>query len=49
MQYNFEFRGNVNNSYGFETNLGIVYEVKFKPSSYLLGNNTAALDNNENK
>jgi hypothetical protein len=33
--YDFFFLGGTNNSYGFETNLGIVYEIKFKPSPYL--------------
>lgn len=37
MYYDFEFRGTVDNKYGFETELGIVYEVKFRPSNYLLG------------
>lgn len=33
--YNFVFRGGYNNSYTFDTNYQITYEVKFKPSSYL--------------
>jgi len=33
--YNFIFRGGHNNSYTFDTNYQITYEVKFKPSSYL--------------
>ena len=49
MRYPFFFDGGENNVYAFETDLGISYEVKFRPSSYLLGNETAALDNNENK
>lgn len=35
MQYDFEFIGGVNNSYVFETIRNIVYEIKFKPSSYI--------------
>lgn len=34
-KYDFEFRGGKNNSYVFDTNHEITYEVKFKPSSYL--------------
>ena len=33
-KYDFEFKGGKNNSYVFETNYDITYEVKFKPSSY---------------
>ncbi|QBN19377.1 DUF6169 family protein [Flavobacterium nackdongense] len=35
MQYDFIFLGGKNNSYVFETIRGIVYEIKFKPSSYI--------------
>lgn len=35
MLYDFNFIGGVNNSYVFETNRGIIYEIKFKPSSYI--------------
>lgn len=45
MSYEFEFRGNLNNSYGFETDLGIVYEVKFRPTNYLLGDETTPYAN----
>ena len=45
MTYEFEFRGNINNSYGFETDLGIVYEVKFRPTNYLLGDETTPYAN----
>lgn len=45
MSYEFEFRENLNNSYGFETNLGIVYEVKFRPTNYLLGDETTPYAN----
>jgi Family of unknown function (DUF6169) len=45
MNYKFEFVNNRNNSYFFETTLGIVYELKFKPSPYLLGNENAQFAN----
>lgn len=45
MSYEFEFRGNLNNSYGFETDLGVVYEVKFRPTNYLLGDETTPYAN----
>lgn len=35
MQYNYFFLGGKNNSYVFATRLGIIYEIKFKPSSYI--------------
>jgi hypothetical protein len=35
MLYDYKFLGGLNNSYVFETNIGIVYEIKFKPSSYV--------------
>jgi hypothetical protein len=35
MLYEFKFLGGINNSYVFETIRGIVYEIKFKPSSYI--------------
>jgi len=37
MNYPFYFAGGFDNVYAFETDLGISYEVKFKPSDYLLG------------
>ena len=37
--YNFSFIGGTNNSYVFETSKGIVYEIKFKHSPYLLNEN----------
>ena len=37
--YNFSFIGGTNNSYVFETSNGIVYEIKFKHSPYLLNEN----------
>ncbi len=39
MLYDFTFIGGNNNSYIFETKNGIVYEIKFKPSPYLLSEN----------
>jgi hypothetical protein len=39
MLYDFVFIGGANNTYVFETNSGIVYEIKFKPSPYLLDQN----------
>lgn len=36
MIYQYSFIGGINNSYVFETILGIVYEIRFKPSPYLL-------------
>lgn len=45
MSYEFDFQGNLNNSYGFETVLGIVYEVKFRPTNYLLGDETTPFAN----
>ncbi|MEC5164744.1 intracellular sulfur oxidation DsrE/DsrF family protein [Flavobacterium sp. PL11] len=44
MQYNFEFIGGKNNSYVIVTKSDVVYEIKFKPSSYL--SNLNFLDNN---
>ncbi|TRX38965.1 DUF6169 family protein [Flavobacterium restrictum] len=40
MRYSFYFDGGKNNVYAFETDLKISYEVKFRPSSYLLGDET---------
>ena len=45
MRYPFFFDGGENNVYAFETDLGISYEVKFRPSSYLLGNETTPFAN----
>jgi hypothetical protein len=36
-KYNFSFWGGVNNTYSFQTQNGVVYEVKFKPTPYLFG------------
>jgi hypothetical protein len=35
MQYSYYFLGGNNNSYVFATRLGIIYEIKFKPSPYI--------------
>jgi hypothetical protein len=37
MSYKFFFEGGLENSYFFETNSGIIYEVIFKPTPYLFG------------
>lgn len=37
MSYKFIFGGGTSNSYFFETNEGIIYEVTFKPTPYLFG------------
>ena len=39
MPYQYSFIGGLNNSYFFETVNKIVYEIKFKPSPYLLAGN----------
>jgi hypothetical protein len=38
--YEFDFIGGFNSTYAFVTNQGIVYEVKFKPSTYIFGYQT---------
>lgn len=38
MNYQFIFDGGTDNSYFFETNSGIIYQIKFKPTPYLFGN-----------
>ena len=35
MLYDYKFIGGLNNSYVFETNASIIYEIKFKPSNYI--------------
>lgn len=45
MRYPFFFDGGENNIYAFETDKGISYEVKFRPSNYLLGDETTAYAN----
>lgn len=41
MSYPFLFDGGTNNSYFFETELEVVYEIKFRSSDYLLGDQKA--------
>ena len=36
-EYEFLFLGGINNTYAFVTDQQIVYELKFKPSSYIFG------------
>ncbi|WP_395053924.1 DUF6169 family protein [Flavobacterium sp.] len=36
MEYSFEFIGGLNNSYSIVTQSDVIYEIKFKPSSYLI-------------
>jgi hypothetical protein len=45
MNYPFYFDGGANNVYAFETDLAISYEVKFRPTSYLLGDETTVYAN----
>jgi hypothetical protein len=45
MSYPFFFDGGANNIYAFETDLGISYEVKFRPTNYLLGDETTPYAN----
>jgi len=35
--YNFVFEGGFENSYIFQTKKGVIYDIKFRPSPYLLG------------
>jgi hypothetical protein len=36
--YDFIYVGGINNTYVFVTNHQVIYEIKFKPSSYIFGN-----------
>ena len=46
MHYNYFFEGGQNNSYFFETNEGIIYEIVFKSTPYLFElENTEILEN----
>jgi hypothetical protein len=45
MRYSFYFDGGENNVYAFETDLKISYEIKFRPSNYLLGDETTVYAN----
>ncbi len=38
--YEFDYIGGINNTYAFVSEHGIVYEIKFKPSSYIFGYET---------
>jgi hypothetical protein len=40
MSYEYSYIGGINNNYYFKTSHDIFYNVKFKPSPYLLGNET---------
>jgi len=46
MIYPFYFGGGMHNSYYFETNIGIIYEVKFKGTPYLFKNTTDEISKN---
>jgi hypothetical protein len=43
--YKLVFEGGVDNSYVFETKSGIIYDIQFRPSPYLLGNENAEYAN----
>jgi hypothetical protein len=45
MAYSFVFEGGLNNSYVFDTGLGVVYDIQFRPSPYILGNEQAVYAN----
>ena len=38
MIYTYIFEGGLKNSFFFETDFGLIYEIKFKPSSYIFEN-----------
>ena len=38
MAYQFIYEGGFQNSYYFETEFGLIYEIRFKPTPYLFGN-----------
>ncbi len=38
MGYQFLYEGGNQNSYYFETEIGLIYEIRFKPTPYLFGN-----------
>jgi hypothetical protein len=46
MNYQFIYIGGIHNSYFFETNGGIIYEIKFKPTPYLFGNDVKEISKN---
>jgi Family of unknown function (DUF6169) len=37
-KYDFQFLGGYKNTYIFVTDSGLIYEIKFKPSTYIFGN-----------
>ena len=45
MSYKYENIGGKVSSYAFETDNGLVYEVKFKPTPYLFGDNLPEISN----
>jgi hypothetical protein len=45
MVYSYVFEGGINNSYVFSTDLGVVYDIQFRPSPYLLDNENAVYSN----
>lgn len=44
-RYNFILENEFQNSYIFETKLGIIYDIQFRESAYLLGNESTAFAN----
>lgn len=46
MGYQFLFEGGIQNSYYFETQMGLIYEIRFKPTPYLFGNEMQTIANN---
>ena len=46
MGYSFLFEGGNQNSYYFETQMGLIYEIRFKPTPYLFGNEMQSIANN---
>ena len=45
MPYEFLFKGDFGNSYGFETKFGIIYDIQFRPSPYLFGDESKEYSN----
>jgi|JFJP01.1.fsa_nt_gi Family of unknown function (DUF6169) len=45
MSYDYLFKGGSDNSFGFETDKGVIYDVQFRPSPYLLGDENAIYAN----
>jgi hypothetical protein len=42
MNYQFDFYGGIENNYVFNTDLGLTYVVKFRPSPYVYGSEDVA-------